>query len=221
MVLDTNESLHVSKVLRLHLGDQVQLTDGLGSKAIGTITSGAKKNVTLEVIDISVQNEECPYKFELAIAPTKNMDRFEMILEKCTELGIKRFHPIISYHSERRKLNLERCNKIILSAMKQSQKSWLPEILEPIKFDDFIKMCSVKHRFLAHCNVDSKRTSLKDLIENQPTVLCIGPEGDFSNDEISLAENNGFISAHLGKERLRTETAAMFAHSIFQAFNSL
>ena len=136
--LSTEESIHASKVLRLKNGDSINLTDGKGSSAVGIITAAAKKNVTIQVDKIHCESKN-PYLLELAMAPTKSNDRFELVLEKCTELGIARIHPLLTFHSERRKLNMERSKKIVLSAMKQSQKIWLPEVMEPIKFNDFVQ----------------------------------------------------------------------------------
>jgi len=220
VTLNTEESLHVSKVLRLRNGDEIQLTDGKGSIGAGTITAAAKKNVTIDVFKVQTE-AKCPYLLELAISPTKSNDRFEMVLEKCTELGIAKIHPLLSYHSERRKLNIARCKKIVLSAMKQSQKSWLPIVMEPKKFNDFISEQTKGDRFIAHCELEIPRQSLKSLVQPSPTIICIGPEGDFSSDEIKLAQNSGFKSIHLGNERLRTETAALYAASIFHTINSL
>ncbi len=218
--LSTEESLHVSKVLRLKNGDFVNLTNGRGSSAKGIITAAAKKNVTIQVDEIHTENEN-PYLLELAIAPTKSNDRFELILEKCTELGISKIYPLLTFHSERRKLNMERSKKIVLSAMKQSQKKWLPELMEPIKFNDFIEQSFEGDRIITHCNADISRESLKAVSRNKPTQICIGPEGDFSSEEIKLAINAQFKSAHMGQERLRTETAALFATSIYHTVTSL
>ncbi|MFK7758228.1 MAG: 16S rRNA (uracil(1498)-N(3))-methyltransferase [Flavobacteriales bacterium] len=220
VTLSTEESLHVSKVLRLKNGDQLKLTDGKGKSAVGRITAAAKKNVTVQV-DIVKTEAENPYLLELAIAPTKSNDRFELVLEKCTELGIARIHPILTYHSERRKLNMERSRKIVLSAMKQSQKTWLPEIMDPCKFSDFLTKPFEGNRFLAHCNSDFSRASLKTELTERATLICIGPEGDFSSEEIQQALDSGCTSVHLGEERLRTETAALFATSIFHTITTL
>ena len=218
--LSTEESIHASKVLRLKNGDSINLTDGKGSSAVGIITAAAKKNVTIQVDKIHCESKN-PYLLELAMAPTKSNDRFELVLEKCTELGIARIHPLLTFHSERRKLNMERSKKIVLSAMKQSQKIWLPEVMEPIKFNDFVQQDFKGDRILAHCNADFNRASLKAISQKNPTIICIGPEGDFSAEEISLAIEIGFKSAHMGSERLRTETAALFATSIYHTVTSL
>jgi len=218
--LNTEESLHVSKVLRLKNGDSIKLTDGKGSSAIGVITAAAKKNVTIQINEVHNASEN-PYLLELAIAPTKSNDRFELVLEKCTELGIARIHPILTYHSERRKLNMERSKKIVLSAMKQSQKTWLPEVMVPIKFNDFVQQDFSGARLLAHCNADFTRESIKAISQKKPTLICIGPEGDFSTEEINLALDAGYKSVHMGSERLRTETAAIFATSIYHTVTSL
>ena len=217
--LSREESLHISKVLRLEPGTPISLTDGKGTRAEGVLLSSSKKNLKVEVSDLNFY--DCPYNLELAISPPKSNEKFELILEKCTELGIKTFHPILSFHSERRNIKLERIQKILISAMKQSQKSWLPKISEPIKFSDFIKNSGTQSKFIAHCNLEIERESIKNALSQKNTLLVIGPEGDFSKEEVHEALEHGFKSVHLGKERLRTETAAIFATSIYHTTFSL
>jgi len=216
ITLSTEESLHLTRVLRLNIGAKVKVTDGKGSVGVAIVSSTAKKNVILELVEKKTESTN-PYALTVAIAPTKSNDRFEWILEKCTELGIYSFEPIICHHSERKKLNLERCRKIILSAMKQSQKCWLPNISEPIKLNQFLSNGFEGSKLLAHCNKGVKRISITEAITKNRTVICIGPEGDFSESEINLAMNNGFRGIHLGNERLRTETAAIYGTSVFKS----
>lgn len=219
IILSQEESLHVTKVLRLKQGDAIKATDGKGSLAVGIIANSSKKNLKIECTQL--EKLALPYQLELAICPPKSNDRLELILEKCTELGIKKIHPIVSYHSERRKLKPERLEKILISAMKQSQKSWLPELSEPIKISSFLAEERQGDKFILHCNAEFPRTSLKSELKTKNSLLLIGPEGDFSDLEIEEAQSQGFKSVHIGSERLRTETAAIFATSIYHTIFSL
>jgi len=219
IILSQEESLHISKVLRLQAGDKIQITNGKGSLANGVINNSSKKNLRIEVIDIEFM--DCPYSLELAISPPKSNDRLELILEKCTELGISKIHPVLCFHSERRNFNMDRLQKILVSAMKQSQKSWLPELVDPIKFSDFVRLDSDFDKFILHCNKDIQRTSLKSELKSKKCLLMIGPEGDFSKLEIETAIAAGYKSVHIGNERLRTETAAIFSTSIYHTIFTL
>lgn len=219
ITLSQEESLHISKVLRLQTGDKIKVTDGKGSLASGVIQNSSKKNLKVDVSSIEIS--ECPYSLELAIGPPKSNDRLELILEKCTELGISKIHPILSYHSERRTFKTDRLQKILISAMKQSQKSWVPQLADPMRFTDFVKKNSELDGFILHCNSDIPRSSLKSELNSKNSLLMIGPEGDFSHQEIQEAISSGFNSVHLGNERLRTETAAIFATSIYHTIFTL
>ncbi len=221
VTLSTEESLHLTRVLRLKAGDNIKVTDGAGTMAKGLIQSAAKKNAVIQIQEKETQSAN-PYFLTLAVAPTKSMDKFEFILEKCTELGVKDFIPLFTHHSERRNLNVERCNKIVLSAVKQSRKAWLPEVKTPMKFNEFLNYSSSwKNKLLAHCDEDFSRQVVKNHCTAEPTVLCIGPEGDFSKEEIQLAEKSDFKGVSLGTERLRTETAALFATSVYHTITRL
>ncbi len=219
ITLSQEESLHISKVLRLQPGERIQITDGRGTLASGIISNSSKKNLKIEISEIEHSNNT--YSLELAISPPKSNDRLELILEKCTELGISKIHPILCFHSERRKLNIDRLEKILISAMKQSQKAWLPELCMPLKFSDFIKHESDLDKFILHCNAEIPRNSLKTQLKSKKSLLVIGPEGDFSSQEIQGAISFGFNSVHIGEERLRTETAAIFASSIYHTIFTL
>ena len=210
--LSSEESKHCIKVLRNQEGDIIHLIDGQGNFYEANITIASQKKVAFEILRTW---EETPrsYSLHIAIAPTKNNDRFEWFLEKATEIGVDQITPIICAHSERKVIKNERMEKIILSATKQSINAKLPILNQAISFNDFIKKDQNSDCFIAHCE-QLEKTSLKNVISINSTIL-IGPEGDFSPKEIDLALKNNFKPISLGNSRLRTETAGIVAcHTI-------
>ena len=211
---DKEESKHIIKVLRKKDTDILFVTNGLGFLFETEITLASDTKCTVKII--SVQQPIPPkYNLHLAVAPTKMNDRYEWFLEKATELGISEITPIICDHSERKQIKTDRFDKIIQSAMKQSNQFYLPKLNEPIAFKDFIKLKNNNLQLIAHCEETNKK-SLKDVIRpNENVTILIGPEGDFSEKEIQLAIKNNYIPVSLGNTRLRTETAAIVAcHSV-------
>lgn len=210
--LTEEESKHFSKVLRGKMGDEIHVTDGNGILAKGIVDQINSKSVALELIEIQKNFEQRPYKLHVAIAPTKNMDRMEFFLEKATEIGIDEITFLQSFHSERKNINLNRCEKILQSAVKQSLKAYLPKMNDLVKFPEFIKMNPTENQFIAHCDANFDRKDFKEILQPQSDYLIlIGPEGDFSKDETELAYQNNFTGISLGNQRLRTETAALNA----------
>jgi 16S rRNA (uracil1498-N3)-methyltransferase len=211
--LDEDEARHATQVLRRKVGDTLQLTDGLGNLYTGRITELGKKNCLVAIERTQENYSARPFQLHIAIAPTKNIDRFEWFLEKATEIGIDTITPLICQRSERTVVKTERLNGILLSAMKQSLKTQLPKLNEPIGFQQFIKQPFVESQnFIAHCADAAEKYPLSKLYEKgQNCVLLIGPEGDFSETEISLARMTGFQAISLGNSRLRTETAGIVA----------
>lgn len=207
--LNEADVIHATKVLRKKAGDTIFITDGKGNLAQGTIQLATKKNV--EVAIDSIQTFPKPNKLHVAIAPTKTNDRFELFLEKATEIGISEITPVICYHSERKKVNTERYQKILISAMKQSQNFHLPKLNAPITLTDFISQADAKTKYIAHCEDETKQS----LTEKEDALVLIGPEGDFSMDEINLAIQNGYVPLTLGSSRLRTETAGIVTTVLF------
>ena len=210
--LSSEESNHCIKVLRNQEGDIIHLIDGQGNFYEANITIASQKKVAFEILRTW---EETPrsYSLHIAIAPTKNNDRFEWFIEKATEIGVDQITPIICAHSERKVIKNDRMAKIILSATKQSINAKLPILNQAISFNDFIKKDQNSDCFIAHCEQLDK-TSLKNLVSINSTIL-IGPEGDFSPKEIDLALKNNFKPISLGNSRLRTETAGIVAcHTI-------
>jgi len=209
--LTPEESKHAVKVLRMEAGDEVCMIDGKGGLYYGIIDEPDAKKCTIRVIEKIEQYNRRNYYLHIAIAPTKNIDRFEWFLEKATEIGIDEITPLLCQRSERKTVKPERLRKIILSAMKQSIKAYEPKLNPLTKFTDFINNPDYENIFIAHCE-DNPKQSLKSTIEpfNKITIL-IGPEGDFSPQEIELAKNKRITEVHLGKSRLRTETAGIVA----------
>lgn len=207
---DKEESKHIVKVLRKQENDKIFITNGLGFLFISEITIASEKKCEVKITEIQ-SFEVSKYNLHIAVAPTKMNDRLEWFLEKATEIGIQEITPIICEHSERKVYKIDRAEKIIQSAMKQSNQFFLPKINEPISFKDFIKNTDCENKFIAHC-VESERKQLKNsIIPNQKYVILIGPEGDFSEKEIELAISNNYQPVLLGNTRLRTETAALVA----------
>ena len=215
-VLPKDESRHIVKVLRKIQGDRLELTDGKGFFYKAEITLASANSCQVKIIETSKVLEQ-GYKLHMAVAPTKLNDRFEIFLEKATEIGIDAITPIICEHSERKVIKPERYERILQSAMKQSLKAFLPKLNKSTTFLDFVEQNHNYYEqfFIAHCGED-QRFSLKERLQpHKNTMILIGPEGDFSPSEIQLALNNRFVPVTMGDSRLRTETAAIAAvHSV-------
>jgi len=209
--LSEEESKHCVRVLRLTEGDKLCLVDGKGLFCEAVIISAHPKACLLQVVDRKPNFGKRDYRLTIGVSPTKNIDRYEWFLEKATEIGIDEIIPLISRYSERKEIKHERLEKVMVSAIKQSIKAYLPG-LSPIRtFKETIKMPFAGQKFIAHCN-EGEKVLLRDVVEKGKDVLVlIGPEGDFSNEEVELAVKEGFIPVSLGDSRLRTETAALVA----------
>ncbi|PQJ30457.1 16S rRNA (uracil(1498)-N(3))-methyltransferase [Nonlabens arenilitoris] len=217
--LDREESKHVFKVLRKNIGDRINLTDGKGNLYHGTIN-----HITSNRCDLDIAFAEAypplPYQLHIAIAPTKMNDRMEWFLEKATEMGITRITPILCKHSERQKINLERFDRIIISAMKQSLQFHKPVLDELTSFEDFLSLDLNNSKLIAHCE-DGDKNHLKNLIsKGTSTTVLIGPEGDFTPQEIDQALKNNFKPVSLGTTRLRTETAGVYTAATLNIINN-
>lgn len=212
---DREESKHIVKVLRKQEGDILHVTNGLGFVFKVEIVIGMDTKCQVKIISAERQ-EPLKYKLHLAVAPTKMNDRYEWFLEKATEIGVTSITPIICDRSEKKFVKNDRFEKIIHSASKQSLQSYFPILNEAISFKEFIKSKENNgHFFIAHCE-ESNKKSLKEVIQKGAEItLLIGPEGDFSDNEILSALQNGYIPVTLGETRLRTETAAIVGcHSV-------
>ncbi|MCF6180705.1 16S rRNA (uracil(1498)-N(3))-methyltransferase [Lutibacter sp.] len=215
VIFDKTESRHIVRVLRKKEGDFVFITNGLGLLFTAKVILANDKKCLVEVIKIENKPTERNYYLHIAIAPTKLNDRFEWFLEKATEIGVDEITPIICEHSERKVVKIERLEKIIHAAAKQSLKFYFPKINEPTTFKKFITIPFDGKKLIAHCE-KTEKTSLKSILKKQnKTLILIGPEGDFSLNEIQQSLEHNYIPVSLGKSRLRTETAGITAvHSV-------
>ena len=211
ITFDKTESRHIVRVLRKKENDVLKITNGKGFLFDTKITVANDKKCIAQVINILEKTKPWNYYLHIAIAPTKNNDRFEWFLEKATEIGVDEITPIICQNSERRVVKLERFEKILQSAMKQSLKFTLPKLNTPIKFNNFIQQDIEGLKCIAHCE-EQKKNHLKNVAKNAKRItILIGPEGDFSLNEIKKALENNYNPISLGESRLRTETAALVA----------
>ncbi len=211
---DKEESKHIIKVLRKKDTDILFVTNGLGLLFKTEITLASDNKCTVKILS-SEKAKPSKFHLHLAVAPTKMNDRFEWFLEKATEIGIHEITPIFCDRSERKVVNSERFDKILLTAMKQSNVLFLPKLNNAISFKEFIKQKNEGLQLIAHCEETDKKSLKSVLNPNENVTLLIGPEGDFSEKEIALALGNNYIPVSLGETRLRTETAAIVAcHSV-------
>lgn len=215
------ESHHCVKVLRMRTGDLLTVSDGKGHFYQCTLVDANSKRCTVNIINKINVDKARDFILHIAFAPTKQMDRNEWFVEKATEIGIDRFSPIISNYSERREIKIERLTKTAISAMKQSQQSFLPMIDETVSFNDFIKLPFNGKKYIAHCNGTPKMPLTQIYKKGDNALILIGPEGDFSEEEVESAINSGFSPISLGESRLRTETASLVATHTIHVINSL
>ena len=207
--LEEQESKHAIRVLRLTRGDRVTLVDGRGGWYEAVITGDHPKHCSLKIENSRQDYQPLAYHLHLAVAPTKNTDRFEWFLEKATEIGISEVTPLICHRSERKQVNHERLEKILISAMKQSLKAYLPKLHPAVGFHDFVQSGQKGTLGIAHGQIQGQG-SVHELDHSGTYTLLVGPEGDFSVEEIQEARQAGYVPFHLGASRLRTETAALY-----------
>jgi 16S rRNA (uracil1498-N3)-methyltransferase len=208
-ILDPEESWHCSRVLRKRSGDEIKLIDGTGNFYDGRLEIVSDKACEATVLSGPTPSPQRNYRIHLAIAPTKQMDRIEWLVEKAVEIGVDEISFIICEHSERTTIKTDRIEKIVLSAVKQSLQALLPKVNAGQKFVDFIGNVAEPHKYIAWCGEDEKK-EIRDLtFRGRSTLVLIGPEGDFSQQEVNMAHQKGFINLSLGINRLRTETAGL------------
>ena len=221
--LPEEEATHALRVLRLKAGDEMMLMDGKGNYYRAEVTLAHTHHCCYAIKDVLPQERQWKGSVHLAIAPTKMMDRIEWMVEKAVEIGVDELSFLDCQFSERRIVKLPRIEKIVISAVKQSRKAWMPQVNEIKFFDDFINTISTEHKYIAHCYDEIPRTYLFDELrlssDTCDAVVMIGPEGDFSIDEVRRAMDKGFKSVHLGTSRLRTETAGLSAVMMMQLAN--
>jgi 16S rRNA (uracil1498-N3)-methyltransferase len=214
VVLNEENSKHIVQVLRMQNGKQIKLTDGFGNIFLAEITDAHKKKCTVKIIE-RTKHETPRNKVCIAVSPVKNNSRLEWFLEKATEIGVSEIVLLMCDRTEKQNIRLDRMKGILISAMLQSQQAWLPTLEEPKKYVEYIKSVQSSNKLIAHCE-ENKKTSLKQITNqliNQSTIL-IGPEGDFTPQEIAFALENNFTPVALGNTRLRTETAALVAATL-------
>jgi 16S rRNA (uracil1498-N3)-methyltransferase len=209
--LNEEESKHCTRVLRLEKGSEVQLIDGRGGLYTALIMDAHPKRTILQINSVLSSFNKRNHYLHIAVAPTKNIERLEWFLEKATEIGIDEISPVICQHSERKEVKIERLNKIITSAIKQSVKAYHPVLNEPLSYHQFLKKTFEGQKFIAHCEKSDKVTLQAEIVKQGRYLILIGPEGDFTPAEIDEALQNGFKPITLGESRLRTETAALEA----------
>jgi 16S rRNA (uracil1498-N3)-methyltransferase len=216
LVLDEDNSRHVVSVLRMQQGEQLHLTDGRGSLLTTVIADPHKKKCRVTITGMQL-TEAPPRKTGIGISLVKNPVRFEWFLEKATEIGITEIIPLLCSRTEKQHFRYDRMKNVLVSALLQSRQTWLPVLQEPVKFNTVLERPLFQQKFIAHCMEDDKRSLGNGLI-NLPgnQLILIGPEGDFTPDEIALALQKGFIPVTLGQTRLRTETAGVVAAALLK-----
>lgn len=215
--LDEKESRHSVRVLRMRKGTPVRLIDGNGNLYEGVINYPDPKKCGISIVSVINNFESREYRLHIAISPLKNPERFEWFVEKSVEIGIDEITPVICRNTEKQQIKAGRINKIIISAMKQSLKARKTLLNETCRYDDFVNLDFKGVRMIASCDKNYERSSIEKIYtKGKYAVIIIGPEGDFSGDEIENAVSRGFCPVHLGMSRLRTETAGIAAcHSIY------
>lgn len=212
LLLDERESHHCLKVMRYRKGEGVRIIDGRGGFYIAQIEIEDPKACGVRIISKHENFEQLPYELHIAIAPTKNMDRFEWFVEKATEIGVTSITPLICKRSERKSVRMERLVNVAISAMKQSVKAYLPRLNDPVDFSEWVEHTHPGLKLIAHCMGGPKK-DIRTVKLSEITNVIIGPEGDFTPDELQKAIDNNYESLSLGDYRLRTETAGIMVCS--------
>ncbi len=214
--LPQEEATHALRVLRLQVGDEINLMDGVGNFYRAEVSLATHKRCLYEILETLPQKPAWRGRIHLAIAPTKMMDRIEWMAEKATEIGFDQLSFLNCKFSERKTIRIDRIDKIVISAVKQSHKAWKPIVDDMVSFRDFVSAPRQGRKFICHCYEEVKKADLfeelqKPFADEGDVTVLVGPEGDFSIDEVKMAIANGFESVSLGTSRLRTETAGLMA----------
>ena len=219
VVLNEETSKHIVQVLRMQNSEQLQLTDGKGNLFVAEITDNNRKKCVVKIVKATTGNPKPTADTTIAISLIKNAHRFEWFLEKATEIGVKAIIPLICSRSEKQHFRQERMQGILISAMLQSQQTWLPVLHAPTKFNDVVKQATQQKKMIAHCEEEKSKVQLAQQPVNSLTaqLILIGPEGDFTSEEIEQALQNNFMAVALGNTRLRTETAGVVAAALLCA----
>lgn len=216
ITLDEDTSKHITGVLRMKVGEELVLTDGKGTKATAVIEDDHRKRCTVKVLERTTEEQATP-QITIAISLIKNAARFEWFLEKATEIGISEIIPLLCERTEKEKFRMDRLQNILISALLQSQQSWMPVLHEPVAFDKVITDHKAEDKFIAHC-LERDKEQLSAVASNRSSIILIGPEGDFTPAEIEAAMQQGFKPVALGNTRLRTETAGMVAATLLRVY---
>jgi 16S rRNA (uracil1498-N3)-methyltransferase len=219
IVLPEEESKHCIRVLRMVQGDSLQVVDGMGNFIDCIVSDPRPKRCIVEIKKTIPEFGKRSFHLHLAIAPTKNMDRLEWFLEKATEIGVDEITPLLCEHSERKAINPERLQRVMVAAMKQSVKAYLPKLNSLTRIDQLIKSSEETTKLIAYCGDFDEPHAKAHIVKGNSILFLVGPEGDFSPNEVSHALANGFISVGLGPSRLRTETAGVVACTIANLCN--
>ena len=219
VVLNEETSRHIVQVLRMQNSEQLQLTDGKGNLFVAEIIDNNRKKCVVKIVKTTADNPKPTADTTIAISLIKNAHRFEWFLEKATEIGVKAIIPLICSRTEKQHFRQERMQGILISAMLQSQQTWLPVLHAPTKFNDVVKQATQQKKMIAHCEEEKSKTQLAQQPVNSLTaqLILIGPEGDFTSEEIEQALQNNFMAVALGNTRLRTETAGVVAAALLCA----
>ncbi|MBQ7042882.1 MAG: 16S rRNA (uracil(1498)-N(3))-methyltransferase [Muribaculaceae bacterium] len=221
-ILPESDSQHCVRVLRMKEGDIIDIIDGKGYRYTCRIIDAHPKRAHVEIIDRISTPLTWSNNIIIAVAPTKHIDRMEWMVEKLTEIGVNQIIPLLCQHSERKEIKVERLEKIAVSAMKQSLKATLPTISPITSFKEVIQKINTEQKYIAYCDTSIPRKLLSDeYIAHKDTIILIGPEGDFSIEEIQLALSNNYKPISLGNNRLRTETAAIVACDTCHIINQI
>jgi len=221
LFLTEEESWHCAKVLRKKNGDILSVIDGFGNLYSGKIVSDNPKKILLSVESKEKKNQTRNYKLHVAIAPTKNIDRIEWFVEKAVEIGVDEISFLQCKNSERKILKIDRIQKIVESAVKQSVQFYIPKVNDLLAYAKFIEQqASYNSKFIAHCQTPNLPFLTKILKPKADSLILIGPEGDFTMEEVNLAKSIGFQEISLGNTRLRTETAALYAVNAFSVLSN-
>jgi RNA methyltransferase, RsmE family len=217
--LSEEESIHCARVLRLNCGDRVNLIDGAGGFYLGEVTEAHPKHSTVSILETTTEYGIRPYSLHVAIAPTKNIDRFEWFLEKAVEIGVDEITPILCDRSERKDVKLDRSFRVVLAAAKQSMHAYLPRVNPMTPFKQLMAMDNDGSRAIAYCEGDARPLLHHWLKPGASCTVLVGPEGDFSPAEVELAFGKNFTAVSLGSSRLRTETAGVMAAAALSLLN--
>jgi len=216
--LNENSSRHIVQVLRMQSGEDLRLTDGRGLSVLAKIRDANKKKCTVQIIE--KQKQEPPKRnVSVALSLLKNASRFEWFLEKSTELGVSEIIPLKTARTEKQQFRVDRMKSILESALIQSQQVWMPVLHEPQNFSPWVEHVQADQKFIAHCE-NGKKNKLSEMIETNSSsqLILIGPEGDFTVEEIQLALSHHFVAVQLGENRLRSETAAITAAAVLKLY---